>query len=745
MADEQADAAAAAPPPPHGADADNAADAAAPPSTSSSTPGRRRRENETEHASSSWAQHKRHVVIVTAAGKPVFSRHTTANGDDASASDHGHLASFAALAQALSSVAEDQGGGFLSSVTAGGPLDRGAARVAFAKRGSLLLLAASRRPGEPPAALRPLLDAAHRQLLLVCAGGVEHALRQRPGLDVRELLGEDRPQTVAASDADEAATTTASSHHQGGASALDAALRLLSRQASACLPLFYFGALEPCPGLSAPVRRAAGVALAAALRASGALYGLVAAVPVVVGGRGGAAAAPWLLPLPAGEHRPLVVAAERGPLPMMSAATAAAATAPTERLAPLPSASDLQALMLLLQSSPALRQPDLQDAAFVPVCLPHVSPTAFLHACVGCLCGAGEGGVVASAAASGTTTAAATETRVQMFAVLIAQTPDASPRMAAACRQLEAALRHVGALPAAAVAAASALRSRRGGSGIEEDGDNSAASATSPLPPGDPSLPPMLWHYCLRYPARQQLVSAPFTAGPFAIGGGGNGEDDDRLSPPHKLRREAYRAYASLHALMYGGGGLDDSYWPPAAVGAGAGGGGAGGGNAAAHAPHPHYSRQARPAAERAAVAASVAAASGGPNASAAAAAAASSAAAAGSGGGVAAAAAALFGLSANGSAAAAATNLATTTTTPRLSPLSPPLATAAFVRGDRWAAVAVADDEDSGDEAASGVEAYALLDPLATRDEALAAAALLRRLYSAGSARAAAMLVSGI
>jgi hypothetical protein len=68
-------------------------------------------------------------------------------------------------------------------------------------------------------------------------------------------------------------------------------------------------------------------------------------------------------------------------------------------------------------------------------------------------------------------------------------------------------------------------------------------------------------------------------------------------------------------------------------------------------------------------------------------------------------------------------------------------------VRGDRWAAVAVADhdDDEDGDEAASGVEAYALLDPLATRDEALAAAALLRRLYSGGSARAAGMLVSGI
>jgi len=684
-------------------------------------------------------------------------------------------------------VAEDRGGGALAGVSAGGPLDPGAARVAFARRGALLLLAASRRAAEPPAALRALLDAAHRQLLLVCAGGIEHALKRRPGLDVRELLGEDRPQTPAGGAAEEegataaaaAAAASSSSSSPGGASALDAALRLLSRQASACAPLCLFGAVEPCPGLPAPVRRAAGVALAAALRATGALYGLVAAVPVVVVANAAAptAAAPWLLPLPAGEHRPYVLAAERGPLPPQSSSAAAAGgrgPAAAERLAPLLAAPDLQALMLLLQSSPALRQPDLQDAAFVPVCLPHVSPAAFLHACVGCLGGLDEarGPAVPTAAAAAAAAAgapggglASAETRVQMFAVLIAQSPDASPRMAAACRQLEAALRHVGALPAAAVAAAAALRAARwdGGDG---GGGAEAAPIASPLAPSDPSLPLMLWHYCLRYPGRQQLVSAPFTAGPFAMTAPAAGDDDDgddddgdddegpRLPlRPQKLRREAYRAYAALHAAMYGGAEDASHYWPPAAVDgsgdANDGSSAGSGNNAAAFAPHPHYARQARPAAE-----AEIAASAGGSGA------AASSPATSGSAG-VAAAAASLLGLSVGRSAATPtarsqqqqqrgkASGAASTT-----AHLCPPLASAAFVRGDRWAAVALAGDDDDDDADADdadrssgggGVEAYALLDPLATRAEALAAATLLRRLYALGTARAADMLVAGL
>ncbi|KAI8476715.1 MAG: trafficking protein Mon1-domain-containing protein [Monoraphidium minutum] len=244
-------------------------------------------EQDEDSAWGCWSRRRRHFFVVTAAGKPVYSRH----GDEAA------LAGFLAVIQAIASVVSDQGDG-VRSITSG-PLN-----IVFLARGHLYLVAASSR-AEPHAALRAQLHLLHQHVLLLVTGGIERALTRNPGYDVRNLLG-------------------------ASSACLSALLSSVGDD-----PFWAMGGVEPAP-LAPQERRAAAAALAGAVKASGALFGVISA------GR-----------------RPVAVEASGRPM----------------------AAPDARLLLNFLASNEALRSGE----AFVPVCLPGFNPTAYLQAYVACL------------------------------------------------------------------------------------------------------------------------------------------------------------------------------------------------------------------------------------------------------------------------------------------------------------------------------------------------------------------------
>jgi hypothetical protein len=118
-----------------------------------------------------WDAHGRHVLVLTSAGKPVFTRH----GSD------GDAARVTSIITALLARAAEGGDALRSLSLADGTA------VVFAPVGQVILVCVVRRPEEPEAATRAMLATLHGFLALTLTGAVldRVAERARGGGDVQ--------------------------------------------------------------------------------------------------------------------------------------------------------------------------------------------------------------------------------------------------------------------------------------------------------------------------------------------------------------------------------------------------------------------------------------------------------------------------------------------------------------------------------------------------------------------------------
>ena len=131
----------------------------------------RRRYDEEDPSAPQWALHKKHVFVLSSAGKPIFSRY----------GDESKLAPQMGLLQALVSFVHDRGD-TIRYVRAGGT------NIVFVLRGSLYLVAVS-STGEPVEHLWRQLGLLHAQIISILTSQVEKMFQRNPAYDVRGLLG----------------------------------------------------------------------------------------------------------------------------------------------------------------------------------------------------------------------------------------------------------------------------------------------------------------------------------------------------------------------------------------------------------------------------------------------------------------------------------------------------------------------------------------------------------------------------
>ncbi|GJP42053.1 hypothetical protein CLOM_g1649 [Closterium sp. NIES-68] len=118
-----------------------------------------------------WRQHGRHFLVVTNAGKPVFSRY----------GDEYKLAAFGGVLQALVAYVESTGD-HIRSISAG------LHQVLFLVRGSFYLVAIT-DAGEPEPIIERQLDHLHKMLLMLLTSAIERSFLRNPKFDIRPLLG----------------------------------------------------------------------------------------------------------------------------------------------------------------------------------------------------------------------------------------------------------------------------------------------------------------------------------------------------------------------------------------------------------------------------------------------------------------------------------------------------------------------------------------------------------------------------
>ncbi|KAF5843386.1 trafficking protein Mon1-domain-containing protein [Dunaliella salina] len=176
-----------------------------------------------------WLQQKKHFIVLTSAGKPVYSRH----------GDEDALAGLMALTTAMVSVVQDQGD-TIQHVTAG------TTTIVFLIKGPLYFVASSQL-GEPVMVLQRQLEMLHLQIMLVVSSGLERILSRNPSYDARGML-------------------------EGMGVVLDKLIDNMQEDATHLLL-----GLQPLGNLAPPVRSSAMRALSEAVKASGAVYGLLLA------------------------------------------------------------------------------------------------------------------------------------------------------------------------------------------------------------------------------------------------------------------------------------------------------------------------------------------------------------------------------------------------------------------------------------------------------------------------------------
>ncbi|KAL0035669.1 hypothetical protein WJX79_007044 [Trebouxia sp. C0005] len=121
--------------------------------------------------SQSWRQQRKHVFVLSNAGKPIWTLH----------GDENALAGFMAVIQALTSFVHDKGD-TMQSIRAGAHL------IVFLERGPFILVMAS-ATGEPEAALTCQLGLVYAQILSILSSSVDKMFARNPSYDARKLLG----------------------------------------------------------------------------------------------------------------------------------------------------------------------------------------------------------------------------------------------------------------------------------------------------------------------------------------------------------------------------------------------------------------------------------------------------------------------------------------------------------------------------------------------------------------------------
>lgn len=128
-------------------------------------------------ATNKWYLHKRHLLIYTYSGKPVYSRY---GSEDGLTSTTGTLSAIVAKLQGFFFNGQNQDS--LRYITAGDHI------FAFLERGPLWLVCIS-RCGDTFRDLVRLLDRVYLQVITILTKGVEMTLQERPNYDMRSLLG----------------------------------------------------------------------------------------------------------------------------------------------------------------------------------------------------------------------------------------------------------------------------------------------------------------------------------------------------------------------------------------------------------------------------------------------------------------------------------------------------------------------------------------------------------------------------
>ena len=131
----------------------------------------RKRYDEEEPNTPSWAQHHKHVFVLSSAGKPIFSRF----------GDESKLAPLAGVLQALISFVDD-GGDTIRHIACGKHL------VVFLMRGPLYLVAVS-TCGDTVQYLWQQLDYLHAQIISILTSKIEQTFQRNASFDLRGLLG----------------------------------------------------------------------------------------------------------------------------------------------------------------------------------------------------------------------------------------------------------------------------------------------------------------------------------------------------------------------------------------------------------------------------------------------------------------------------------------------------------------------------------------------------------------------------
>lgn len=124
-----------------------------------------------EHLGPLWRQRRKHVLVLSNAGKPIWTLH----------GDENALAGLMGVVQALTSFVHDKGD-TMQSVRAGKHC------IVFLERGPFIFVMAS-ATGEPEAVLLSQLRLIHAQILSILTSSVDKTFAKNPSYDARKLLG----------------------------------------------------------------------------------------------------------------------------------------------------------------------------------------------------------------------------------------------------------------------------------------------------------------------------------------------------------------------------------------------------------------------------------------------------------------------------------------------------------------------------------------------------------------------------
>lgn len=127
-----------------------------------------------------WEHNLKHIFILSAAGKPIFSRH----------GDEQELVTIFGLIQAVVSIVEDSSDE-IQCIKAGNR------RIVYLLKGSLYFVIVS-STGEPEVVLRQQLNFIHNQILFILTSQVQDILLTNPSRDIRELMGSDTNRLIQA-------------------------------------------------------------------------------------------------------------------------------------------------------------------------------------------------------------------------------------------------------------------------------------------------------------------------------------------------------------------------------------------------------------------------------------------------------------------------------------------------------------------------------------------------------------------